>query len=318
MLGWPLPISMWPGIALHVLSAVFLFLAPSPGKGYFKPTRHWGEPLFVIGLMLPAFGWVLAGWIVLVHHMAPFDKDAYIFENENSGVDDANPLAGIVAESASQKNLADALDVVPAVDALLSADPGMKRGAIETLARIQTVEAIGWLQKARSENDPEVRFYATTALTRLKAEFETAIRAAEREVYKKPGELEPRVWLQRVRYEYAVSGMLDFDARKLLLEQARSSLEAPSERSAAAARLLFLVEKELNPQGAFKVLDYLESILPKQRNRWLRERAVLFFSLGRFAELRKLLSANRLSLIGKEGVLKDRQWHAVLSWWTNE
>jgi len=48
----------------------------------------------------------------------------------------------------------------------------LKRSAIETLAKIRTPDAIKWLLKARTDNDAEVRFHATSTLTALRREYE--------------------------------------------------------------------------------------------------------------------------------------------------
>jgi len=317
MSGWPLPLPWHVGFVMHCVSAALVFLAPPPERGYFRPTRHWGESLGLISLLVPGAGWAAAGWLVLDNAKAPYDKDAYIFHDEMD--DDANPTAAMGEQQTIAVAMADAHDVIPAVDALLSGSSALKRGAIETLARIQTAEAIGWIQKARSESDPEVRFYATTALTRLKHEFETAIHAAEREVFAAPSEIPPQISLQRVRYEYAVSGMLEGDASTTLLEECRKRLTPLAQRYEDAARMLSLVEKKLAPERAFAVLDRLEDFAPERRSRWVRERAELLFSLGRAHEVKTLLSAHRAELQSAgESYPEDREWRTAFLWWADD
>ncbi|MFH2202688.1 MAG: HEAT repeat domain-containing protein [Elusimicrobiota bacterium] len=317
MLGWPSTIPAWAGVLMHILAAGLVFLAPPREKGYFRHTRHWGESLGIVTLFLPGIGWCLSGWVVLTNSKAPYDKEAYIFEDEAE--EEVNPLAGLGSQEALQGELADALDVIPAVDALLSNVPGLKRGAIETLARIQSPEAISWLHKARGDDDPEVRFYATTALTRLNHDFDTAIRAAEREVYKNPGELPPQIALQRVRYEYACSGMLEEEAREGLLLECRARLTTMFERVPEAARLLYLVERRLDSERAFSMLDYLEKEMPEQFRRWTKERAELLFSLGRYGDARAVLRGRleRVAVTDAETV-EDREWNSTLLWWAND
>lgn len=317
MTGWRLPIPWHVGFVMHCASAALVFLAPPPGRGYFQPTRHWGESLGLIALLVPGAGWAAAGWLVLDNPKAPYDKDAYIFEDHSD--EDDGPASAIGESNAIAADLADAQDVIPAVDALLSGSSALKRGAIETLAKIQTSEAIGWIQKARTESDPEVRFYATTALTRLKHEFETAIHAAEREVFAAPSELKPQISLQRVRYEYAVSGMLEPDAKTTVLEECRKRLSAIAQRYEDAARLLYLVEKHLDPERAFAVLDRLEDFAPERRARWVRERAELLFSLGRMGEVKSLLRERRREMEDAgESYPEDREWRTAFLWWADD
>jgi hypothetical protein len=317
MLGWPLDVPVEWGVLMHVFCAIFVFLGPPPEKGYFKRTRHWGAPLSVITLFLPGIGWALSGWVVMSNSNSPYDKDAYTFEEESIG--DGNPVAALGSPESIKREMADALDVMPAVDALLSDVPGLKRGAIETLSRIQTEEAISWIQKARSETDPEVRFYATTALTRLKHEFDISILAAEREVYQNPGDIKPQLALQRIRYEYAMSGMLDVDGKLSLLTECREKLLPQADRSIDSARLLYLIERVLEPERAFSALDRLEKAMPERRRRWVQERAELLFDQGRFAEIRTLLREYSESAAAqKASEEEDREWHSAILWWTND
>lgn len=317
MAGAAAPLPLPAAAALHALSAAVVFLAPPRERGYFQPTRHWGEGLALCALLIPGLGWALAGWALILHPMAPADKDAYRFEAEED--DDAGPLAAMGTTEAIKKELADALDVLPAVDALLGGAGSLKRGAIEALSRIKTNEAIEWIFRARSDPDAEVRFYATSALTRLKRDFETAIHAAEREVYKRPGDLDPQLSLHRIRYEYASSGMLDDAARLAVLKECRERLAPAAERKTEAARLLYLVERMLDPDRALAWLDRLQASEPDRRRRWLRERVELLFDLGRHAEVRALLRGRKTELADSDATLGvEREWQTAVFWWSDD
>jgi hypothetical protein len=314
MTGLPSPISFGLGLLCHACAAVLLFFAPPREKGWFRRTRHWGEPLAVMAFFLPPVGWALAGWSVLRHWDATQHKEAYRFEDEaEEGV---NPLAGAGTAEAVRRQLADALDVIPAVDALLSQSSNLKRGAIETLGRIRSPEAIGWILKARVDADPEVRFYATTALTRLKRDFETAVLAAEKETYKRPGDPQTHMTLHRVRYEYAVSGILEKGARDAALKECREKLQPFAGRYPEASWLLYLVELTLDPTRAAPLLDELESSGFGGKERWLRERAQLLFALNRHAELRALLAARESELAAETDRSPEAaDWRAAAMWW---
>lgn len=314
MLGLPLPIPAPLGVAAHFAAAALVFFAAPKEKGWLKKSRHWGAPLGTIALLLPGIGWALAGWLLLGHGDAPYDKEAYRFDDESA--EEVNPLAALGTAAAVERELADALDVIPAVDALLSRTPALKRGAIETLARIRTFEAIAWIFKARADDDPEVRFYATSALTRLKRDFETAIQAAEREAYKRPGEFPAQLALQRVRYEYAASGILDANARAGILEGCRAKLAPSAERRPEAARLLYLVERTLAPERALGLLDRLEAADPERVHRWTKERAELLFSLGRLKELRALMKLRAPHFEQEPIGVDGHDWRSVVLWWS--
>lgn len=313
--GWPLEVPVIWGALGHIGAAACVFFAPPKARGWFKPTRHWGEALGLTVLLLPGFGWLLAGWVLAAHWNAPFDKDAYRFDAD--ATDDANPLAGAGSAEAVQRELADALDVLPAVDALLSPSPALKRGAIETLGRIRSAEAIGWIMKARASVDPEVRFYATTALTRLKRDFETSISAAQKESWRKPGDLDAQLALHRVRYDHAVSGILEADAAVAALNECREKLEPLAARSPEALRQLYLVTRRLEPAAALEALDRLEAADPARIRRWTRERAELLFDLGRHREVRALLTGRRAEILAPGAAEEERTWLSSALWWTD-
>lgn len=297
--------------ALHAASAALLFFAPPREKGWFLPTRHWGEPFVMGALCLPVFGWAAAGWFLWSSGETTQHKEAYRFDVDSP--EGVSPLAALGTPQAIRRDLADALEVLPAADALLSHDPALKRGAIETLARIRTPDSIAWILRARTDSDPEVRFYATSALTRLKGEFDTGIRAAERESIAHPADPALRLAVYRVRYEYAASGMLDAPARKAMLEECRDRLAGPAERSPDAARLAWLVEKALDPRNALPYLDRLEARDPARSGRWLRDRVELLFELGRPADVAALLRARKdEALAAYPG---DREWASAVLWW---
>ena len=315
MAGAYIRVLLVPALLLHLVSAVLVFLAPPWEKGLFNPARHWAQPLALLALLVPGLGWVTGAWLLFSHPDSPYAKDAYRFEDDAE--EDVNPLAGLGTAAAIRRDLADALDVLPAADALLGQDPAMKRGAIETLAKIRTLEAVRWIFKARGDPDAEVRFYATTALTRLKRDFEVSVQAAEREAFRRPGELAPQLTLQRVRLEYAASGMVDGGARQAVLEECRRRLLGPAEREPEALRLLYMVERHLAPERALGVLRRLAGSQPENK-RWLREEAELLFSMGRHAEVRRLLRERRDTFgAPDEGSAEDREWRSTALWWAD-
>lgn len=307
--GFPMPAAA----VGHLLAAGLMFFTPPRGKGWFLPTRHWAEALTLLTFFLPVLGWAASGWLLWSSGETTVHKEAYRFED--SAPEESNPLASLGTPQAIKKDLADALEVLPAADALLSHDPALKRGAIETLARIRTPESIGWILRARTDPDPEVRFYATSALTRLKGEFETGVRAAERESVLHPGDPALRLTIHRVRYEYASSGILEGPARTSILQDCRRQLAASAERDPDAARLAFLVEKALDPEGSYPALERLGRLDPARGARWLRERVELDFQLGRHASVARSLKERRAEALADAS--GDRDWHAAVLWWTD-
>lgn len=307
-------------VLLHFAASGVMFFAPPKGPGWFSPLRRWAEPLALWTLVFPGVGWVFA--LVLMFAHDPREKRKDFFRAEELDEEGKPFSAGFrLSEEGVQKRLLDAVDVMPAADILLGPDPTLKRGAIETLAKIKTPEAIGWLLKARTDRDPEVRFHATASLTTLKRDFDARIRVAEREVFEHPGEAHRQVLLHRVTYECAVSGLVDPDRRTELLDRCAARLKGLAERGDSALELLFRIEREILPDRALKTLDRLEERMPTRKAAWLKERASLLFRLGRYDEVRDLMI--RLKDAGSGGLSKTKtpeesEWQSAALWWGHE
>lgn len=305
-------------VVMHLASAAAMFLAPPREKGWFRPTRHWAQPLGLMALLVPGAGCLAGGCLFILHPVAHHDKEAYRFEDELE--DDASWLASLGTASAIRQELSEALDVVPAVDALMGHDPAFKRGAIELLAKIRSPESIGWIIKARTDRDAETRFYATSALAMIQRDFDAAIHSAERDMFHRPGQLGPQLALHRVRYDYARSGLLEKEAAENLLRQSAEWLATPAGRDKDALHLLFLVERHLDPGRALETLDRMERDDPQHRSRWLREKVSLLFELGRYAETRRLMLDRKDEFLKEGDAAHDpelAQWRSAALWWTH-
>jgi hypothetical protein len=208
---------------------------------------------------------------------------------------------------------------MPAADILLGRDPTLKRGAVETLARIRTPEAISWILGARTDQDPEVRFYATSTITKLKKDFEAQLRATRQEVFEHPADARRQVALERVGAEYAVSGLLDDRGRAELLDGCRKRLSALAERQEPGAlELLFSIEKDAAPDQALEHLHGLMLREPAEAPRWRREEIQLLFKLGRHGEVTDRLLQMKKDISETPGpgeTPEDLRWRALIFWW---
>ena len=118
------------------------------------------------------------------------------------------------------------LSVQPVMDILAGSDDNLKRGAIDTLRRIGTPEAIVILKKCLTDTSPEVRYSAHTALTRLDETYIKAIKAATAPL--DTGRSTPAHDLDYARQclRYGQSGLLDEDTRHHYLQMARDAFMA--------------------------------------------------------------------------------------------
>jgi hypothetical protein len=300
---------------LHLGSAALLFFAPEKAGGWLSPRRHWAETMFLWSLAFPVFGWLLMGLLRLTWEPGHVRQSFF----QTGEAEDFEDLEFAPERVSEERRLWEATDIMPAADILLGRDPTLKRGAIETLARIRTPESIGWILQARTDPDPEVRFHATSTITKLKRDFESQLRATEQEVFENPTDAGRQVALERVRAEYAVSGLLDGRRRAELLGGCRNRLRALAQRQGPGAlELLFVIDKDAAPDQALEHIHGLMRRDPAAAPRWRREEIQLLFKLGRHGEvterllqMRKDLSATPSSAETPE----DLRWRALIFWW---
>ncbi|MBI3552668.1 MAG: HEAT repeat domain-containing protein [Elusimicrobia bacterium] len=319
VLGLKSPVPLAGAALLHLAAAGLMFVAPPGGEGRLDSGRHWAQAAGLWTLCLPGVGWVLICALKLANPTAGGASSPHVFEEEDQE-EDEEAFVPVATEEETSRRLMAAVDVVPAADILVGPDPALKRGAIETLARIRTPEAIRWLLQSRRDPNPEVRFYATSALTNLKSEYEQRIRAAELEIFEKPTEPAPQLVYCRIDYEFAMSGLVEGSTRELILGKCRSWLKDLSERDDSALRLHYLVEKELDPPKALAMLSTLIARLPEEGLRWRKEAAALLFTLGRYAEVAQRMKSLGPGLLAEaDGPLtpEGEQWKSAVLWWTS-
>ena len=119
--------------------------------------------------------------------------------------------------------LADEIAIEPVIDVLQGDDPDLKRGAVKLLQRIGTPNAVGLLRQSLSDQFPEVRFYAHSALTELEDAFTKRIQTLNTTIEKTPSALAYRLLGMQYR-AYADSGLADEIARGQHLVSCRDSL----------------------------------------------------------------------------------------------
>lgn len=101
------------------------------------------------------------------------------------------------------------LDFMPVSEIMAGDDLELKRGAIERLAEIKSEEAIALLTSYRTDPDMDTRFFVTTALSRIKKDFEEQLQAAKEEMKKDVYNIAIRIFLAKSYLQYARSELLD-------------------------------------------------------------------------------------------------------------
>lgn len=194
--------------ACHALAALFMFAASPKGRGWTHPSRLWGGTDAFLTLFLPFFGWLVA---VCLHVFFKPGGEARDMKNEDDEEGFRVEAAGAPLSSftrSREEMMAHHLDFVPLADILAGDDLSLKRGAVEKLAQLATPEAIAILLARRGDAVPEVRFFATSALTRLKKNMDEELDAAKRHVQAGGGG-ETRLMLAKSYFRQVRSGLLD-------------------------------------------------------------------------------------------------------------
>lgn len=313
-LGGELVVSGPIAAVLHLCAAAAMAVA-GHGGGKLEFKTHWSEPLALWTLLLPGWGWLGAGALLAANPAACASGARYEFDESSQENDEPEnlPVALPGADEGSEQKFLEAVDLVPAADVLLGQDQTLKRGAIEALVKIRTPEAIGWLLKARSDPNAEVRFYATSALTNLKREYETNLRAAELEIFERPSEILPQLAYCRISRDFALSGLLDTNAGDELLTKAVKWLSGGAANDEQCLRLLFEIEKSRDPARALPLLERLKNRIPGERLSWLKEEVILLFALGRYKE-----TSEKVLRLEKESEFRPQEsveWESSLLWW---
>lgn len=317
-------LNVWFILGLHILSSVLLLFAPAKEGGWFNSRRHWIELYAIWTLLIPVIGWWYCGVVRFVVFrftqiqdpaaQKQLDHEDPLFEEEQK--------FEIVKESllTQQQRLYQRVDIMPAVDALLSSDQSMKRGAIQTLARIRTPESISWLLKARSHSDPDVRFYATQSLTQLKRDYEQQLKAIEEEVLENSAKFDLRLELARAQFEYAVSGLTHEARYQQLLKESQNWLSHSGIKSNEKLRLFYEIQKLIEPRSAIELIDQIVSIFPEEEEYWLKEKIQLQFKLTDYFEtwqtIQLLKQLHPIEEFQEVNTQKDRDWDASLLWWS--
>ncbi len=202
------------------------------------------------------------------------------------------------------------LDFTSLSDILLGSHLPLKRGAIERLYQLKTPEAIRLLMQHRNDPHPDVRFYVTAALERIKHDYESDFHSAYLEMKKDIYKNSARLLLARRYIEYRHSGLLDEALNQTYFEEALFHLneiiksEVPLEESYWLLLDLYKEQTSKYKNEIFKLHQLLEKN-GGDFQRIKKSKIEVFFSLKQYAEMKRELS----------GMSKDPEWASVASWW---
>jgi len=288
-----------------------MFFALPKDKGWFNATRLWARNVAFLTGLFPFLGWLFSG--ILYWKQVPYDPKATMEKEMEFGVGSKAGLFQIQGGANVRERVLKALDFMPISEIMAGEDGELKRGAIDRLADIKTPESIQLLHQYRTDPNMDIRFFVTTALSRVKKEFEEGLHAAKAEMQKDVYKIEFRIVLARTYLRYARSQLLDETTVKAYEEEALYHLqfsildeEAPPE----VFWILIDIYRAIgNYKRALQVLDVLEKRKKGSFEEVLRTRARILYRLDRYDELAALLKASQK----RKGM--SPQMSALANWW---
>jgi hypothetical protein len=219
--GW------WTAVIICHLAAAAVLLAMGMGTpGEAASKAHYRARLYgFLVMFLPVMG--LVGSLILQLVCDRWIRarglvEDFQAETEHRVIETQRPEIQMDLKTYFDEELA----VQPVMDILAGFDDNLKRGAIDTLRRIGTPEAVNILKKCLADASPEVRYNAHTALTRLDEAHVRAIKTAKQPLDAGNLKAEHHRHYARQCADYGQSGLLDDDTRRYYLQMAKDAFMA--------------------------------------------------------------------------------------------
>lgn len=190
----------------HILGTSLLFVSMPRELGWFHYKRRWPRTFAIMMGFFPGLGWLGSGMLYLSH--ITYKKKSLEEEDHPWEYLFKKDLRHIKPQQATER-IIDELDIAPIADIMAGDDLNLKRGAIERLVELKIPEGINLLMRYRSDDQMEVRFFVTSALTRIKADFEEQLTVAKKRVQLDIKNMKERLYLAQIYLDYAASSLLD-------------------------------------------------------------------------------------------------------------
>ncbi|MBI2083805.1 MAG: HEAT repeat domain-containing protein [Deltaproteobacteria bacterium] len=207
------------------------------------------------------------------------------------------------------------LDLMSLAEILSSSDLELKRGALEKLALLRTPEAIDLLLRHRSDPSAEVRFYVTSALEKIKRDFDEELEVTRNQMEKKQTGAMVNLSLSKIYLQYIQSGLLDEATARVFEREAfyhlNQAVATGTGDPQAYRTLIQLYRKQSAWDRALELLNQLKQTGKTTESEISKEKAQIFYEAGRYAEM--VQEFNRL----KEKGAADPSWTALVNWWTS-
>jgi len=162
------------------------------------------------------------------------------------------------------ESIRETVNVEPIVETLRShAGPDLKRGAIETLTQIANPQAVALLKESLTDPNSEVRFYASSGLSRIEEKLNQQILKHKNHLQRSPKpSFGDQLRLGKAYYEFVFLAMQDEASLQYYIQQASHHFEKAHEMDPSEPSILKSLEKVYTRSSNFKAL---ESLREKQK-----------------------------------------------------
>ena len=308
---WQLGAGFWLAVVSHLLAAGLLFFAVTRRLH----SGRWFLVFPFFAAALPVVGWAMAP-ILLFGGIAK--TTTLDFTDEHAMLVGAELAHAFRAPTLSRREqVMKALDFIPLSEILATGDLGLMRGAVEKLAQLKSPDAIRLLLEHRSDPVMEMRFYVTSALTRIKKEYDEELEAAKQDLKKSRDPVRSRQLLVRVYLQYAASGLVDEATVAAHRREALYHLgELTNMREIVPGLKCNIGRMTIDLHllsGAWdeglKVIDQMEREGVGDPGEFNQSRIDILYRQGRFGEVRQ-----RMVELKERGGL-NQDWQALAAWW---
>lgn len=286
---------------LHLYCSAGVTLTTLLFFGSFRIASVFG--VFIFQFFFPLFGSVFTGALMI----------SVFFSDKKNIITDFHEEDDKIQQNYKhdvQKSYYDAIqdnmNVEPLVEVMHSmADPDVKRGAIETLTNICSPEAIALLKECLSDQNVEVRFYASSGLSRVEEKLNAEIVLYKKKVEHGDRSIETIFNLGRAYFEFVYLRIQDESSLSYYINMAIECFEDVVSRPEATDYHRNLLQRVYTRAGRHEDARKLnenshDPDAEKKDN--LMYLAESYFKEGEMSKCKKLLSSKEFQEIKWDAV----------------
>jgi tetratricopeptide (TPR) repeat protein len=197
------------------------------------------------------------------------------------------------AERATLEQIERSGQVAPLVDILRSGDPGLTRGAIQSIGRLEKSTAVRILRQSLQDIDKQYQFYVAGQLSAIEKDYSDAIIRSRRQLQLEPDNIELKRTLAQHCAAYVFSGLLEPSVERYFVRQAMELLTEAHGLDSKRTDVLVGLARLLTHNGEYedaskRYLDVL-SVEPNHIEARLGL-AEMYFRCHQWTPLRELLN----------------------------